>query len=76
MKNIKYLLASLFIFLYNTVAFAQFEGEDDVPIDTEAPGAPKKTPVDMYEWALLLVAVSLIMGYYLYKRNRRLSYFK
>lgn len=74
-NNIKYLLATLFIFLYNTVAFAQFEGEDDVPIDTEGPGAPikRKTPVDMYEWALLLVAVSLIIGYYLYKRNRRIA---
>lgn len=71
-NNIKYLLATLFIFLYNTVAFAQFEGEDDVAIDTEAPGAPA-TPIDMYEGILLLVAVSLIIGYYLYKKNRRIA---
>lgn len=74
-NNIKYLLATLFIFLYNTVVFAQFEGENDTPIDVETGGAPpvRKTPIDMYEGVLLLLAVSLIVGYYLYKRNKRIA---
>lgn len=79
-NNIKYLLASLFIFLYNTLVFAQgilmppaVEGGDDPGAsDSETPGVPEN-PIDMYEGILLLVAVSLIIGYYLYKRNRRIA---
>lgn len=36
-----------------------------------APGAVPKTPIDMYEGALLMVAVVMMVGYYLYTRNRK-----
>lgn len=36
------------------------------------PGAvPRDVPVDMYEGALLMVAVVMMVGYYLYTRNRK-----
>lgn len=80
MKNkIKYLFASLFIFLYNTLVWAQMEGEDDEidipPIDRdgETAGGPAKVSIDMYEGTLLVIAVLLIVGYYLYKRNKRIA---
>lgn len=86
MKNIKYLLASLFIFLYNIAVFGQDPDDEGWADDTTIPDVPqtpgpigeggRKTPIDMYEWVLVLVAVSLIVGYYLYKKNRRLSYLK
>lgn len=75
MKRIKYIVASLFTLVYNVMVFGK-EGGGDVVLQPspEGPGAPKKTtPIDMYEWVLLLVAVSLIVGYYLYKRNRRIA---
>lgn len=82
MKNIKYILSGLFIFLYNIVVFGQSAASDwiDDEEDPTVPDTPgtvgeggRKTPIDMYEWVLLLVAVSLIVGYYLYKRNRRIA---
>lgn len=77
-NNLKYLLANLFIFLYTTVVFAQFEGEEDIIIgdgdkDGEVPGALPNTPIDMYEGGLLLLAVLLIVGYYFYTRNRKVA---
>lgn len=81
MKNkIKYLFASLFIFLYNTLVWAQMEGEDediefppDADRDGETAGGPAKVSIDMYEGTLLVIAVLLIVGYYLYKRNKRIA---
>lgn len=34
------------------------------------PGAPEQTPIDMYEGALMIVATSMIAGYY-FVRNRK-----
>lgn len=79
MKNkIKYLFASLFIFLYNTLVWAQMEGDEDEIIpppdrDGETPGGPAKVSIDMYEGTLLVIAILLIVGYYLYKRNKRIA---
>lgn len=78
-NKIKYLFASLFVFLYNIFVFAE-DIEEGGDWTSEQPdlrptigeGAPAN-PIDMYEWVLLLVAVSLIVGYYLYKRNRRIA---
>lgn len=35
------------------------------------PGAVPNTPIDMYEGALLMLAVVMMVGYYLYTRNRK-----
>lgn len=35
------------------------------------PGAIPDNPIDMYEGALLMVAVVMMVGYYLYTRNRK-----
>lgn len=39
----------------------------------DGPGDRLPTPIDMYEGILLAVAVLLIVGYYLYSRNRRVQ---
>lgn len=84
-NKIKYLFASLFIFLYNTFVFANddvdlgggFTSEDGGGTNRSSQGegaqGTPENPIDMYEGVLLLVAVSLIVGYYLYKRNKRIA---
>lgn len=37
---------------------------------TSGPGTPEETPVDMYEGALMIVAIYIIAGYY-FVRNRK-----
>lgn len=79
MKNLKYLLASLFIFIYNIAIFA--EDSDGWTDDTNFPQTPpfgsgegaRGVPIDMYEGILLLLAVLLIVGYYFYTRNRKVA---
>lgn len=75
MKNIRYLFASLFILLNNVLLFAQNDNwEDDSQLPTPPIGeGARKSPIDMYEWMLMLVAISLIISYYLHKRNRRVT---
>lgn len=77
-NKIKYIFSSLFILLYNAFVLANPDpGIDwDIPGDGSTPsqgeGAQAQNPIDMYDGALLLIAVLLIVGYYLYKRNRRI----
>lgn len=72
MNRLKYNLLLVLLFLYN-ITFAQFEGEEDLPIDVEAPGAPeiKKAAIDFYQIELIAIAVLLILGYSFYKSLKR-----
>lgn len=47
-------------------------GDTSQPPPPEGPGA-RKSFIDMYEGTLLVIALLLIVGYYLYKRNRRIA---
>lgn len=67
-------LLSIIALISNILVFAQ--PTPPLPasgVGGNGPGEPEQTPIDMYEGILLLVAVSLIIGYYLYKRNRRIA---
>lgn len=78
-NKIKYLFSSLFLFLSNAFIFAE-----DIDMgggwtsggngsESQGEGAQGvQNPIDMYDGVLLLIAILLIVGYYLYKRNRRI----
>lgn len=70
-------LLSAIALISNILVFAQQTQQPPTPVVGGAgavgPGGAPENPIDMYDGILLLVAVSLIIGYYLYKRNRRIA---
>lgn len=63
------------IFLLLSISFEMFFAKRRPPIRGNGtggvtPGDKPHTPIDMYEWGLLWVAVMLIVGYYFYSRRR------
>lgn len=78
MKNkLNILLGTLFLLIFNTFVFAEDWGGDGtgitVPVPPEGLGSPA-TPIDMYEGALMMIAIVLIVGYYVYHRNKKIKH--
>lgn len=64
MKNrIKYLYSLLLMVFTNVISFAQFEGDGDPPLPPEGTGAPA-SPIDMYLYLLVIVAVGFMVYYH------------
>lgn len=79
MKNrLNILLGTLFLLVFNTFVFADnWEGDGTrvtVTVPPEEVGARAKTPIDMYEGALMMIAIVLIVGYYVYHRNKKIKH--
>lgn len=74
MIRLRILFVTLLMLVFNTNVFAELEGEDDVYITTPTfqPGTVK-TPIDMYEGVLMIVATSMIVGYYFVKNRRQVN---
>lgn len=71
-KKIKYIYATLLIFLFNVFVFAADDwegGGEDNPPTPEGPGAPA-SPIDMYIPMLIILAVIFIVFYI---RKRRIN---
>lgn len=78
MIRLRILFVTLLMLVFNTNAFAQLEGEEDLAAGHEVtptftPGTRARTPIDMYEGALMLVATSMIVGYYFVKNRRQVN---
>lgn len=76
--KIKFLLANIFLFVFNVIIYASsvtnvpIERDDESGSYDETEGA-RSIPVDMYEWVLLGVAIALILGYYFYSKKRSVT---
>jgi hypothetical protein len=68
-KKIKYIYATVLILLFNVFAFAQMEGDPDMPTPGEGDGSPA-SPIDMYIPLLIVLAVLFIVWYV---RKRRIQ---
>lgn len=86
MKKLKYIFATLFILLFNTSVLAQWNEDDDdmgtgtggketivVPNSPPETEGTRKTPINMYEGVLMVVAFLLVVGYYYNERNKRMT---
>lgn len=71
MVKLRNLFIVVLTLMCNVYAFSQLEDDGGTTFEpTFQPGAPSRTPIDMYEGALMIVATSMIAGYY-FVRNRR-----
>lgn len=68
-KKIKYIYATVLIFLFNAFVFAQWEGDPGDPPPPEGDGRPA-SPIDMYIPLLIILAIVFIVFYI---RKRRIN---